>query len=84
MKETDYFKQRIIMFTCEYKYNFINRLICLVGKVFANGPKDLSLIPGSVIPLVLDTALLNTQQYKVRIKSKLEQSRERNSALPYI
>ena len=31
----------------------------------------------------LDTSLLNTQQYKVRIKSKVEQSRERSSALPY-
>ena len=32
---------------------------------------------------VLDTSLLNTQHYKVRIKSKAEQSRERSSALPY-
>ena len=29
--------------------------------------------------MVLDTSLLTTQQYKVRIKSKVEQSRERNS-----
>ena len=28
------------------------------------------------------TSLLNTQQYKVRIKGKVEQSRERSSALP--
>ena len=33
--------------------------------------------------MVLDAALLNIQHYKVRIKSKLEQSRERNSAFPY-
>ena len=33
--------------------------------------------------MVLDAALLNTQDYKVRIKSKVEQSRERGSALPY-
>ena len=33
--------------------------------------------------MVLDTSLLNTQQYKVRIKGKVEQSMERNSALPY-
>ena len=33
--------------------------------------------------MVLDTALLNTQQYKVRINGKDEQSRERSSALPY-
>ena len=33
--------------------------------------------------MVLDTSLLNTQQYKVRIKGKVEQSREKSSALPY-
>ena len=33
--------------------------------------------------MVLGTSLLNTQQYKVRIKGKVEQSRERSSALPY-
>ena len=27
--------------------------------------------------------MLDTQQYKVRIKGKVEQSREWNSALPY-
>ena len=30
--------------------------------------------------MVLDTSWLNTQQYKVRIKGKVEQSRERSSA----
>ena len=46
--------------------------------VFANGPGDLGSIPGRVIKtlkVVLDTSLLNTQQYKVRIKGKVEQSR---------
>ncbi len=42
-----------------------------VGRVFANGPGDLGSIPVRVIPktfkMVLDTSLLNTQQYKVRI-----------------
>ena len=51
--------------------------------VFANGPGDLGSIPGRVIPktlkMVLDTSLLNTQQYKVRIEGKVEQSRERSS-----
>ena len=55
--------------------------------MFANGPEDLGSIPGCAIPktlkMLLDTTLLNTQQYKVRIKSKIEQSRERSSALPY-
>ena len=32
--------------------------------------------------MVLDTTLLNTQQYKVRIMGKVEQSKERSSALP--
>ena len=47
---------------------------------FANGPGDLGSIPGRVIPktqkMVLDASLLNTQHYKVRIKGKVEQSRE--------
>ena len=34
--------------------------------------------------MVLDTLLLNTQKYKVRIKGKVEQSREKSSTLPYI
>ena len=33
--------------------------------------------------MVLDASLLNTQQYKVRIKGKVKQSRERSSAIPY-
>ena len=33
--------------------------------------------------MVLDATLLNTQLYKVRTKGKVEQSRERCSALPY-
>ena len=53
--------------------------------MFTNGPEDLGSIPGHVIPktlkMVLDTSLLNTQQYKVRIKGKVEQSKERSSAL---
>ena len=59
----------------------------LVGRVFANGLGDMGSIPGSVIPktlkIVLDNSLLNTQQYKVRIKGKMEQFRERRSAFPY-
>ena len=33
--------------------------------------------------MALDAGLLNTQNYKVRIEGKVEQSRERISALPY-
>ena len=71
-----------------YIYIYIyDRLIGLEGRVFANGSGDLGSIPGRVIPkifkMALDTSLLYTQQYKVRIKGKVEQSRERSSALPY-
>ena len=58
-----------------------------VGRAFANGPGGLGSIPRCIIPktlkMVLDTSLLNTLQYKVRIMDKVEQSRERSSALPY-
>ena len=33
--------------------------------------------------IVLDTFLLNTQQYKVLIEGKVEQSMEKSGALPY-
>ena len=63
------------------------RLVGLVGRLFANGPGDLGSIPDRVIPKTLkmlhDTSLLKTQQYKVRIKGKVEQSRKKSSALSY-
>ena len=64
-----------------------NQLIGLVGRVFVNGPEDLGSIPGRVtlntLKMELDISLLNTQEYKIRIKGKVEQSREMNSALLY-
>ena len=48
-----------------------------MGRVFANGLGDLGLF------LVHTKDFKNIQQYKVRIKDKVEQSRERSSALPY-
>ena len=51
----------------------------------ANGPEDQGSILGRVIPktlkMVLDISMLNTQQYKVRIKGKVELSREKSSSL---
>ena len=48
------------------------RLIGLVGRVFATSPGNLGSILGRVIlktlKMVLDTPLLNTQQYKVCIE----------------
>ena len=59
----------------------------MMVRAFAKGPGDLVSIPGRVIPksqkMVLDASLLNTPHYKVRIKDKGKQSKERNSALPY-
>ena len=67
--------------------HYDNQAIDLMSRVFANGPGDLGSIPACVIPktlkMVLDITLFKTQKYKVRIKGKVEQSRERSSALPY-
>ena len=69
-------------------YNQVEKpwFIGLVSRVLANGPENQGFIPGRVIPktfkMVLDTSLLSTQQYKVRIKGKVEQCRKRNSTLP--
>ena len=64
----------------------LNQLIGLVGRAFTNGLRDLGSIPGRVIPktlkMVLDATLLNTQTFKVGIKGKVEQFRERSSAVP--
>ena len=54
---------------------------------FANGSGDQGSYPGRVIPktqkMVLGAALLNTQYYKLLIKSKVEQSKEWSNAFPY-
>ena len=58
-----------------------------MSRVFAYGPGDRGSIPGRLIPktpkMVLDDSLLNTQHYKLRIKGKVEQSREWSSAFSY-
>ena len=58
-----------------------------MSRVFANGPGDWGSGPDQAIPktqkMVLDVTLLKVQHYKVRIKGKVEQSREWRSALPY-
>ena len=64
-----------------YIYIYIyDRPFDVVGRVWVS-------ISGRVIPktkkVVLDTSLLTTQHYKVRIKGKVKQSRERNIDLPY-
>ena len=67
-----------IIYIYESIFLLLYQLIGRVGRVFANGLGDLGSIPGCNIPMtlkmVLDTYLLNTQQYKVHIKGKVEQS----------
>ena len=59
----------------------------MMVKVFADGPGDLGSIQVESYQRLkkwyLTAFLLNTQYYKVRIKGKMEQSRERSSYLPY-
>ncbi len=61
--------------------------IGIMVRLFANNPRDRGSVPGRVIPktqkMVLYASLVNTQHSKVWIKGKVDQSRERSSALPY-
>ena len=60
----------------------------VIRRMFADGPGDLGSILGRVMPktlkMVIDTSLLSTQQYTIRIKGKVEQSREKSSAFPLL
>ena len=64
---------------------FVYQPICLMSKIFANGPVERGPIPGRVIlktqKTVLDSSLLSTRYYKICIKGKVEQSRERSNTL---
>ena len=56
-------------------------LIAIMVRVFTNGPGDRGSISGQVIPktqkMLNDAVSLSTHHYKVRIKGKVEQPRER-------
>ena len=79
--EKDLFNKIIIYIS------FYLNLDPVMSRTFGNGPGDQGSIPGRVIPktqkMVPDAPLLNTQHYKVKIKGKVEQSRERISVLLY-
>ena len=68
------------LFTNHYQYICTLPDIGMMVREFANGP-------GRIIPKtqkrVLDTSLLKTLNYKVRIKGKVEQSMKRSGALPF-
>ena len=59
----------------------------LMSRVLANGPGNQGSVPGRVMPktqkMILVATLFNSLLYKVRIKSEMEQSREKTSALSY-
>ena len=82
----------------DYRFQFYKRselnlnihkvaLVEQVGRVFHQWPGGLGFNLWSShtedSKMVLDTSLLNSQHYKVRIKGKVEQSWERSSALSY-
>ena len=63
-----------------YKKILLHRSMLYEWFCFVDVSQDLGSIPGRIIPktlkMALDTSLLNTQQYKVCIKGKVEQSKE--------
>ena len=79
-------KRRITFIYIQFIY-YLYWSIGEMDRVFANGPGDRGSITGRVIPkiqkIVLETYLLNTQYYKVRIKGKVEQPTERSSVPTY-
>ena len=77
-----YWKLKKYLIPEKFIYIYIKRLIDLVSRVFPNGLGDLGSIPGRIIPKTFKMVLDTTQQYKVRIKVNMEQSRERSSTLP--
>ena len=54
-----------------------------MSRMFANGLQDPRSSHTKDSKMIFDAALLNTQPYYLKIKGKVEQSREWNSALPY-
>ena len=80
--------RQILVYMCMpvYLHIYTYRAIGLMSRVLANGLRGWGSILSRVIPkiikMVLDTSLHNTQHYKVRIKGKLEQSRNRAAPFP--
>ena len=64
------------MYVHTHTHIYIYIYIYILGRVFANGPKDGVQPPGRVIlktqKMVLDAFFFNTQHNKVRINSKVE------------
>ena len=54
--------------------------VSIMVRVFTSGAGDLG---SKIQKMVLDAFLLNIQHYKIRIKCKVEQSREMSSTFSY-
>ena len=78
-----YYRQIINRYGVNISHRFIDLVVKCSPMVRQTGVQSQVVIPKTQ-KVVLDTSLLNTQHYKVRFKGKVEQSRERSSALSYI
>ena len=67
-----------LFFSPPARFRYLSiQFVGLVGRVFADGPGDLGSIQiSNTLKMVLDASLLNTQQYKVRMKGKVNQSKK--------
>ena len=82
-----YLKGSLLVFLEYSQLNYFVRPIGIMIRVFTNGVGVWGSIPRRVIQKTgtwyrLDTALLNTQHYKLRIKSKLSNPRKAPSLAP--
>ena len=72
-------------FSSDRRFGY-NRSIGPMRRVLANSPVDWGSTPCRAMlntqKILLDVALLSAENYKVRIKGKVEQSWELSSALP--
>ena len=71
----------------DIKNSYLILITGLEVRAFANAQVDWGKIPGQIIPKTQNWYLMPpclTQNYKVRIKGKVEQSKERSSALPQL
>ena len=58
-------------------------MMCAASCAIIIGPYYSKFQESKTQKMLLDAALLTNQHYKVRIKGKMEQSREWSSVLPY-
>ena len=81
-----YFRLFIFMYICIYVFLYLSKLGHWPNE-YSVCQQDRGSIPGRVIPktrkMLLGATLLDTRHYKLSIKVKVEQSRERSSTLSY-